>query len=154
MEKKNLINIKTFEEFKSDNTQHYTTVVIICKDIIQHLKQNGITRDSYGMVVAGKWLIDGNINTTDLISEDDKLDETINFQNSEDKNEYVIVDISGYGKTITDKPGDYEIQPVFESEYNLDIDSITYFHGDVDNAIANTKELDTLILEIIEYIKK
>ena len=153
MEKKNhLITTKPFEEFKSDNVQFYASVVKACKDMLAYLSANGVKRNEQKMVDAGNWEIEGKIVKSDLISADNTLSVDLFFHDKSNENEYIIIDITGQGKTIPDKPGDYTTPPDFESESNLDVNSITYYHDSFDYVIAVTKELEALVLEITEFI--
>jgi len=152
MDQKNkIINTKTFEEFKTGNATYYPIVIGICNEILEYLKNNGVNRYN-GLVLAGKWDIEGKINTADLTSADETLSKDIFFHDIKNKEDYITIDISGVGKTITDKPGDYETPPEFESEANLDVESVTYYKDGEDFTVAVTTELEKLILQIVEFI--
>lgn len=149
MDKKNtIISTKTFEEFKTDNATYYKEVVDICNDILKHLREFGANHYNDGLILAGKWDIEGNINTSDLTSHDETLSKDLFFHNIKSADDYITVDISGRGT------GEPFVDTEKESAVNLDVNSITYFHDGADFTIAVTTEIEKIILEIIEFIAK
>lgn len=160
MEKKNrLITLKTFEEFKSDNANHYTEVLGYFNAINTFLDKNGVktehTKYNIDMINAGDWKIEGNINKTDLRTEDDNYDDDIIFHNVNGQDS-MVVNITGYGETLVDKPGDDINPPEFENDAHFDVESITLWKedGSVDYSIAVTSEIEKIILDIINKIAK
>jgi len=159
MEKKNrLITLKTFEEFKSDNANHYADVLAYCKYILEYLNTNGVKEidtKHVKMVNAGDWQIEGSVYTSELQSEDDTLDTEITLHsiNGQDS---IMVHVTGYGKTTHDNPGDYDTPPEFESESHMTIESITLFteDGSNDYSIAVGGELEGVVTNIINKIAK
>lgn len=148
MGKKNIISTKTFEEFKTGNAEFYQTVLDICNKILKYLTDNGITKykDPMGgeLILAGDWDIEGHIAVSDLTSADEKLSKDIFFHNAKNIDDYITLDISGTGsgEPFTEN----------ESEPNLDVNSITYFHDGADITISVTTEIEKIILEIIKTI--
>jgi len=160
MEKKNrLISLKTFEEFKSDNANYYQEVLKYFNDILTYINKNGIKteKNKYNitLVDAGDWKIEGDINASELYSEDDKYDGDIIFHNVNGIDSMVI-NVTGYGETLVDKPGDDINPPEFESKANFDVESIILWKddGSVDYSIAVTSEIEKIILDIINKIAK
>lgn len=159
MEKKNrLITLKTFEEFKSDNANHYADVLTYFKQMLEYINKNGVNevQTKYSkMVDAGQWKIEGSIDATDLRSEDDTLDTEIIFHNDNEQDS-IMVHVTGYGETTLDEPGDWDTPPEFESESHLTIESVTLWTEDGGNdfSIAVGGELETVLTDIINKIAK
>ena len=160
MEKKTrLISLKTFEDFKADNANYYGEVLAYFKSVLEYLNTNGVkpiqTKYNIDMVDAGDWKIEGTIYTSDLQTEDDTLDTELTFHNVNEQDS-ILVNVTGYGETVHDSPGDYETPPEFESDSHLSIESVVLFKEDgaYDYSIAVSAELENIILEIVNKIAK
>ena len=160
MEKKNrLMSLKTFEEFKSDNATYYEEVLNHFKEILAFITKNGVnsidTKYNMKMIDAGDWRIEGDIVTSELHSEDDHLDEDVFFHNINGL-ENIDVNITGYGQTLVDKPGDDINPPEFEAEAHLNVESITLWkdNGDSNYSIIVSQDIEKIVLEIINIISK
>ncbi len=160
MEKKTrLISLKTFEEFKADNANHYAEVLGYFKNILEFLKKNGAkhieSNYKIQMIDAGEWKIEGNVYASELHNEDDTLDTDVIFHNINEKDS-IDVNVTGYGELTYDNPGDYDTAPYSESESHLSIESITLWkdEGSEDFSIAVTDEIEKIVLDIINIIAK
>lgn len=161
MEKKTrLISLKTFEEFKADNANHYAEVLGYFKSMLEFLKKNGAkpveSKYKLQIIDAGDWKIEGNVYASDLHTDEDTLDTDVIFHNNNEKDS-IDVNVTGYGELVSYDPGDgYINPPSSESDSHLSIESITLWkdEGSNDFSIAVTDEIEKIVLDIINIIAK
>jgi hypothetical protein len=160
MEKKTrLITLKTFEEFKADNANHYAEVLGYFNNILAFLQKNGAqeieTKYKIKMIDAEDWRIEGNVYASELNTEDDTLDTDVIFHNINDKDS-IDVNVTGYGELLHSDEGDYMNPPSSESDSHLNIESITLWtdDGSENYSIAVTSEIEKIVLDIINIIAK
>lgn len=137
MDKNHLINIKTLENFRADNSKYYPIVLNHLKEILNTIQSK---------VQAGKWTIEGTITAYDggAVSQDNA---EISFT---DKKSGEDIYINYSTEVVNNDTSDSITGPSGETATTIYIDQVVFYEnfGNHEYDIVMTPELDKVIQDI------